>query len=499
MSTKEAEKKLEESDTEPEKAGNEEASQISDGPKAAADNLEDEKKGEDEGGVNGKSLPEESSESLFSLSIGSRKQFTATEKAEYEVNSPMPLRGAFCNTKEEFDSEVFGSSQSTRDGVQIVSRGFNPVENFAQGKSIKVSKTKQSTDVPSNSNSKRKVNFDLNVNTNEELSSKALVKRSNQNREDQEKPQINECPKSVASGKSSNFSHYRYRDCSDEEYGDFYLNESDFGDKFVNDEERSESEEKGKEVNVTLAQEESSESLFSLSTCSRKQVSAAENAENEVNSPIPTRGTESFLSSESRIQNVPSVPSPIQNFTQGKLVEATALQPLLKCEKENMNMNSEQDIDVTMSAEPNLKVSNGKARQKKFNDKRQEEIRVDTSLSSWLVETETTPISKSGINSAGDSTPISKRSLASPVSHEDRPILGALTIEELRKFSASTPSRRSKVSTPDDTPIIGTVGSYWSHTKQEVNSDLSSRCGQKSKAGSKSREVLSTFYLVLNQ
>ncbi|KAG2719280.1 hypothetical protein I3760_03G260700 [Carya illinoinensis] len=46
---------------------------------------------------------------------------------------------------------------------------------------------------------------------------------------------------------------------------------------------------------------------------------------------------------------------------------------------------------------------------------------------------------------------------------DDRPILGALTVEELKQFSAPSSPRRSPSQSPDEMPIIGTVGTYWSH------------------------------------
>ncbi|KAL1539637.1 hypothetical protein AAHA92_24093 [Salvia divinorum] len=49
----------------------------------------------------------------------------------------------------------------------------------------------------------------------------------------------------------------------------------------------------------------------------------------------------------------------------------------------------------------------------------------------------------------------------SPTSFEDRPILGALTVEELRQISASPPPRKSPSRSPDEMPIIGSVGTHW--------------------------------------
>ncbi|XP_023733404.1 uncharacterized protein LOC111881221 [Lactuca sativa] len=86
---------------------------------------------------------------------------------------------------------------------------------------------------------------------------------------------------------------------------------------------------------------------------------------------------------------------------------------------------------------------------------------VDSSLSNWLVNT---PNNK-GIGSYNSG--IEAISSGKNSSIEDRPILGALTVEELKQFSASscTPTpKKSPSRSPDDMPIIGSVGSYWSST-----------------------------------
>ncbi|XP_071717646.1 uncharacterized protein [Rutidosis leptorrhynchoides] len=77
-----------------------------------------------------------------------------------------------------------------------------------------------------------------------------------------------------------------------------------------------------------------------------------------------------------------------------------------------------------------------------------QELAVDASLSNWL----------------GSSTPNNKNE-SSLKYIEDRPVLGALTEDGSDQFSGSscTP-RKSAGRSPDDMPIIGSVGSYWSNT-----------------------------------
>lgn len=87
-----------------------------------------------------------------------------------------------------------------------------------------------------------------------------------------------------------------------------------------------------------------------------------------------------------------------------------------------------------------------------------QETAVDASLSNWLVSSEkNTPNNK----------PISSGNSVKNV--EDRPILGALTSDELRKFSG-TPRKSPGRSPDDDMPIIGSVGSYWSHSDNSAKS-----------------------------
>lgn len=185
-------------------------------------------------------------------------------------------------------------------------------------------------------------------------------------------------------------------------------------------------------------------------------------------------------------QCVVSMLNPIENLIQWQAVKAKATSPLLHQDKENII--EQQDFDIHVSPEPSFKLlmSNSKmnSNEKKLVDR---EIAVDTSLSSWLVESEATPMSKSSANSV-ENSPSGRAS--SPRSYEDRPILGALTVDELKQHSASTSPRRSKNWSPDETPIIGTVGSYWMHTGRTMDSDPGSSSKGMPKTRSNKKEVL---------
>ncbi|WVY95479.1 hypothetical protein V8G54_034567 [Vigna mungo] len=339
---------------------------------------------------------EESSESLFSLSVCSRKKVSDAEIVEPEVNSPIQL---VCTRDLP---EAFGSSPNAP--LQNISSVLSPVEEFTH-----------------------------------------------------ENPPKEKDDKEGEKGKVTNpVLQYRYRDCPDDEYDDVNLDTSDLDSTLENDDPQSEKRKRGEEgavVKRTWVQEESSESLFSLSADSRIRISSAE-AENEVDSLVSANITQK--EAQGRIPDVSSVLNPIENVTKERVVKAREVHPL-KIDKENINLVM-QDGNIPVSSEPALKMSNRKGRQ---------EIGVDTSLSSWLVESESTPISINSNSCVGEHTPKGRR--GSPWSHEDRPILGALTVEEIRMYSLSASSIRSRSRSPDETPIIGTVGSYWTHTEQSMD------------------------------
>ncbi|XP_022719702.1 uncharacterized protein LOC111277543 [Durio zibethinus] len=339
---------------------------------------------------------------------------------------------------------------------------------------------------------KKKVTFDLNVKNHEEFpveSADKLLK----NNEDKEREETKETAKSsvfdlTTSNVVCKSQNNRYQNScaeSEDELEDLDLEVSDLDDD--NEEGKAENESQ-------LVMEESSESLFSLSIESRKQVCEVESDEKEVTSPTPIdkSPTEEVkpigLNPNSKyrgVEHLESVLNPVENLAQWKEVKAKASIPLKPDqEKENINLELEFDKMVT-SPEPSFKLETFSS---KFwsNDKMlvSHEIAVDTSLSSWLVEPENTLNSKASSNSAGNSA---SNKTNSSRSHDDRPILGALTKEELKKHYASTSPRKCRSQSPDETPIIGTVGSYWSHTGQTIDSDSSSP--SKGKSRTRSRNI----------
>ncbi|KAL0553964.1 hypothetical protein IC582_007868 [Cucumis melo] len=167
-----------------------------------------------------------------------------------------------------------------------------------------------------------------------------------------------------------------------------------------------------------------------------------------------------------------SVLKPVENISQWKAVKVKDKHPSNppSC-KENLALNGGARSSLT---EPSFKKSSfgykSKSCQPKSSD---QDIAVDASLSNWLSSSEFTPPSKISTGISVLPTPESQGS-NSPKSEEDRPILGALTMEELKQFSTTTSPRRSPNRSANDIPIIGTVGTYWSHSDSVEDSGLAS-------------------------
>ncbi|KAI9187441.1 hypothetical protein LWI28_028174 [Acer negundo] len=333
---------------------------------------------------------------------------------------------------------------------------------------------------------KKKVTFDLNVNNTQQESQpiEEVTDKKQIEKEDERETELIETklvPSSIIPNVVSHVPNNRYQNCvtSEDESEDLGLEESD-----LDDDDDSDGDNLVGSNEKILVQEESSESLFSLSIDSRKHVYEVELGEKEVNSPMPVRSLpiqqvqeneENGLSRNARDRSryARSVLNPVENLTQWKVVKArtTTPPPPSKFQsKENINLM--QDLDVPVCPVPTFKLSTHSSVLSSDNKKVfDQEIAVDTSLSSWLVESETTPMSKTSTASVGNSP---SHNASKPRSQGDESISAALAFEELKQLSASSISpRRSRSQSPDE-PIIGTVGSYWSCTGKIMDSDSSS-------------------------
>ncbi|KDP23724.1 hypothetical protein JCGZ_23557 [Jatropha curcas] len=328
-------------------------------------------------------------------------------------------------------------------------------------------------------NGKKKVTFDLNDETDKGLSAKEVTDNEMENNEKEEdenkdKEPSNESeliPNLISADGESYPPNNRYQNYRTQEFEDL-----DIEDSYSNDSREN-------MVSEGLVQEESSESLFSISIDSRKQISGVEVGEKEVSSPMPKcissneelKANGSNQSARNTSLYVDYVLKPVENLTQWKAVKTRATLPLRHQYKENINVQSDSSLVGIIHQEPSLLLLSNNAKTN-FDEKKllDPEITVDTSLSSWLVESETTPLSKGSIDSVisvGNSPPV--KIINSPRSHKDGLILGALTVNTFKQVSASTTPRQRSQS-PDDIPIIGTIGSYWRHTGRNMDSDSSS-------------------------
>ncbi|OAY64579.1 hypothetical protein ACMD2_01975 [Ananas comosus] len=168
-----------------------------------------------------------------------------------------------------------------------------------------------------------------------------------------------------------------------------------------------------------------------------------------------------------RSHYVNSVLNPVENLSQWKEVKVGAV-PLKNTNKENINLEQEKN-KMVLSPEPTFKTKKLEGTADSNNSPCKQEVSVDASLSTWLVSSENSSVQRiQESNSARSNWSLSR---------EERPILGALTVEDIKQSSVTSSPRRSPSRSPDEIPIVGTVGSYWSCRSQGDTSSYSSRSG----------------------
>ncbi|KAJ9180017.1 hypothetical protein P3X46_008324 [Hevea brasiliensis] len=376
-------------------------------------------------------------------------------------------------------------SKPLRDGASEAQQIYFTTKQQVTEEPIKpATESKEKLEKELSCNGKRKVTFDLNAKTYKGLSVGEATdnvvenneKKESENKDEEPSDESKSIPNLISSDGASYPPNHRYQNYTKEESEDLDLEDSDFDDVRDN---------VGVDGKI-LVQEESSESLFSLSIDSRKYVCGAEVGEKEVSSPMPECNSphEELKpigcnpNIRDRTRYVDSVLNPVENLAQWKAVKGANL-PLHHQHKENINI--EQHFGIHISPQPSFKLLTNNSKANADHQKPlDQEIAVDTSLSSWLVESETTSLSKGSATSVRNSA--SGRA-SSPRSHKDRPILGELTMKELKQVSPSTSSRQGRSQSLDEIPIIGTVGSYWRHTGRTMDSD----------SGSSSKGMLNTM------
>ncbi|KAL8159666.1 hypothetical protein V2J09_001203 [Rumex salicifolius] len=288
---------------------------------------------------------------------------------------------------------------------------------------------------------RKKVAFDLNVHFYDKLPAKD-ENHGNEEEEEEEKTEEGEKEKESNGSSSSQIpfpNNYRYQNCrdsDDDEFDDEMLSYDDSDHDYMGDDEDEESEIEVS--NDSLVGSDESSPSSSMEPVNEKLAS--------LNSGTPIQVKDTKITNE--IKGFESVLHPVENLSQWKEIRGMA-----KLEPQNDEAAKENNMHSEPVMKPNL--TNKKTKSKNSCE---EMMAVDTSLSCWL---NTTP-SKSRANSVSvGNSPCSGGKSYSAKDYEDRPILGVLTVEEIRQFSATSTPRRSPTRSPDDMPIIGSVGSYW--------------------------------------
>lgn len=269
--------------------------------------------------------------------------------------------------------------------------------------------------------------------------------------------------------------NHRYQYCrdSDDEALESENDESDLDDEDDDADEES-----------MLCEEVWSETILTESIeLGKEKNSLTRMASQEVDSPITCGVPEKDVKAMAFNRNVRDrsvyvhpVLNPVENLSQWKAVKSRGTLSVKPQQKENF---SEEEVlpRTSFTSEPTFKKSSYNVNHQAKNLNK--DMAVDASLSNWLVSSEiTTPKKKITTNElesfASGKSSITQGSSLSGVSTEDRPILGALTLEELKQFSASNSPRKSPSRNPDDMPILGTVGTYWKHTAEVKDSSSAS-------------------------
>ncbi|XP_024981813.1 uncharacterized protein LOC112518376 [Cynara cardunculus var. scolymus] len=324
----------------------------------------------------------------------------------------------------------------------LVQADVSLVQSVKERPSNSLSESRGKIEEPLCLNTRKKVTFNTNVTTYEHVqvydSTESLLEKnekgetfpkSAQTQFDSGSPDGSEILKA-----GSYPPNYRYGNCVESD--DDEVEDSDYEDEDDDDGLENEEDYDDEDEDRIICREVWCESIPIPSTESRTESSLLD----KVGSNSNARDRSAFV--------VP-VLNPVENLTQWKALKSKGTPPVkpfnFNQQKENSSLNS------TPFAPQN----------------RNQETAVDASLSNWLVSSEkNTPNNKRVVSNNPEYEPISSgKSLSRGSAIEDRPILGALTEEELKQFSASscTP-RKSPSRNPDEMAIIGSVGSYWSHT-----------------------------------
>ncbi|KAG2554900.1 histone H3.v1-like isoform X1 [Panicum virgatum] len=289
---------------------------------------------------------------------------------------------------------------------------------------------------------KKKVTFDPNVTTFEAV---AIPEEDGEGADPEEDSASREkdwmltpeCAKSEAFPLNHRYSNCadsdndsEYEDAEEEEYDEFEDDEEDEEEEDGLDEcAMDDEEEEHGLLSIGRSEEEACESLFLLPISKTPKDSGGQVAATGV---------------------APAVLNSVENLTQWKEAKPSVAK---SSDKENVALGQENRMDLLAEPAVSAKKKDERPAFSHYSytpsTPSKQETSVDASLSTWL-------------GSSGTPESNSVRSY-SPISREDRPILGALTVEDIKISSAKSSPRRSRSPSPspDDMPILGTVGAYW--------------------------------------
>ncbi|KAH7573178.1 hypothetical protein JRO89_XS03G0084300 [Xanthoceras sorbifolium] len=232
---------------------------------------------------------------------------------------------------------------------------------------------------------RKKVSFNLNVQTYELLSKDQTGYHSDEE-EEREKNGADAAKASVSAvsgsdtsmSKMSSFpSNYRYHNCIDsyDEEDDMENIESDL----EYDEEEDEEDDSGNEFDDEISRSEFLEQLNSQSMAENK-------SNNHMQLPASTdselKPVESIRNARDRSQYVSPVLNPVENLTQWKAIKARTA-PTKHMRKENVALEQEPSVPLSLKPSSNLYPFNLES---KYNQSEPllQEIAVNASLSNWL-------------------------------------------------------------------------------------------------------------------
>ncbi|KAF3328082.1 hypothetical protein FCM35_KLT06688 [Carex littledalei] len=305
-----------------------------------------------------------------------------------------------------------------------------PVEPAkAQFSEIRGANEKKSSSLP-----RKKVTFDLNVKTYEPVGERCYSSDDEMEEETRLESRLLLSPTCVTFP-----SNHRYQNCDSDDEIELEEEEEEEDYYYYSDTEEEEGLDELDEgigldeigIRIEGNDEESYESFFSLSIDKERElpgkdtneeVSSLTSKSNPASTDIPG------LHTRDRSQFVHPVLNPVENLSQWKQAKVSV---------------SEKSTNKDKTVNSNL-----------YKENKGDEVSVNTSLSTWLVSTDNSKVEKGQVGNLS-------------FSQEDRPILGALTVQDIKESSVNSSPRRSpnRSPSPDDVPIIGTVGSYWSCSK----------------------------------